>query len=189
MLTNVILSAAQGHPVFINEYVHGYAKTLDLLAYYRQKTPLGKVLTQTLLTFMMMLWLSFAPWKPRPKVSRAVRQVPMEGFIDSMAGIYFRARAASLVLSPMLDDIERLLRRRHRMGLADTPRVRALLEGLFTGHERAYSEHEALSTALQKARQIVARRQSLPPHELLKISRQLLLIQETLRHGRRSLKN
>ena len=187
LLTNIVLQAAKGRPIAINEYVHGYTRVGDLLAYYQKKTPLGKMLTQLLLVFLVMLWLSFTPWKPKVSLREERQDISLSAFIASMAGIYYRTRSASIVLAPRLHDIERTLRKRYRMGLGETKRVGALLENLFAPTAiRGYSDGAELARALEKARQVAARRQNLPHPELLKLSRQLSLIQDTLQHGSRT---
>ena len=101
-----------------------------------------------------------------------------------MAGIYERTQAASLVLGPQLAHLESLLRRYYRMDLDQRERLADLLKARceeYSGKNPA--EASALIAALEAASHAVHSGQKLPPGEVLRLSRQLTLIQERLFDG------
>lgn len=183
-LSNLLL--LEKKPVFINEFVHGYAAIDNILAYYQQKTPLGGMLVQLFFAFLLVLWLSFFRWT-RPPEDKSVpgKEGSLGAFINSLAGVYYRNRAGSLALGPQLDQIDRTLKRRYRVTLQEeeTARLDHLLQDLFADYSSKDESPGVLIAGLKKAREITEQQAPVHPRELLRLSRQLAFIQERLRHG------
>ena len=179
----------EGNPVLVNEYVHGYAETENLLSYLAQNTPLGNIFAQLLLGFILLVWLSAIRWTPKPQASNdvggeGVEVNALEAYIHSMARIYARAQAASLVLAPQVNRIEILLRQRFRLSLEEEGRLKDLL-GTSPGDysSKEYSS-ESLVAALRQARLVIENQGRLIPRDLLRLARQLTLIEERLQYER-----
>lgn len=187
LLTN-LLSASKA-PVFVNEFVHGYLETGNLLSYFQKKTPLGSIFAQLTLFFFMLLWLSFIRWTPKPKEPDHRLKTPnssgQEAYIQSLAGLYYRSKSPSLALSPLLNRIELELRKRFRLNLDDEAGITDLLGTLFANYSNTEESPASLVTALQKTKAVIRDREKLSQRDLLKLSRQLTLIEERLRHGTR----
>lgn len=187
LLTN-LLSASKA-PVFVNEFVHGYLETGNLLSYFQKKTPLGNIFAQLTLFFFMLLWLSFVRWTPKPKEPDHRLKTPdssgQEAYIQSLAGLYYRSKSPSLALSPLLNRIEVELRKRFRLNLDDEAGISDLLSTLFANYSNTEESPTSLVTALQKTKAVIREREKLSNRDLLKLSRQLTLIEERLRHGTR----
>jgi hypothetical protein len=182
--------------VFVNEYVHAYQEPGNLMTYLGQKTPLGVIFVQLVLGFVLLLWLSATRWTPKPEQNGQVGVTDevdsLQAYIQSMARIYMRSRAASLALEPQLNRIEILLRQRHRLTLDDESRLRHLLgtsPGDYSNREdspelRPESLPESLVDALQQARLVVRTQGRLTSRDLLRLARQLTLIEERLQYER-----
>ncbi len=200
-LTNLLRQ--EGKPVYLNEFVHGYAPTDDLYTFLGRKTPFGSMFAQFVLGFVLLLWLSLMRWTPKPleKGADAMKSTEASGinaYIQSMAQWYARTHASSLVLAPQLRRIETLLRQRFRLALDDEERLKHLLAPL-PGH---YSNKEAspefrfddspdaLVEALKKARARIQEQtqgqvpKPLSDRALLQMACQLTLIEERLHHER-----
>ena len=191
-LTNLLLR--EGKPIFVNEYVHGYEEAEDLLTYLGQTTPLGVIFVQLLLGFILLLWLSATRWTPKPQEAQPNGSIvnfgvnSLEVYIQSLARIYARSQAASLALEPQLQRIEALLRQRFRLSLEDEERLRHLLvtsSGDYSSREGSpESSPEALINALRQAQLVIQNQERLTPRELLRLARQLTLIEERLHYER-----
>ncbi len=184
--TNLLL--LEHKPLYINEFVHGYLQNPDLFSYY-QKTPLTPMLYQLIFLFILLLWLSFKPWRPIHDLSKEPGEVSLKSFVQSMAGIYLKANATSLALGPQLVTIEQTLRRRYRIETSiqdlgpslepETKKLQDLLESLSPKGQNP----KAFFQGLQKARAIVNQRQKIPSKELVKLAQLLTLMQERLDYG------
>lgn len=130
LLTNLLLSI--GKPILINEYVHGHQQSNDLFLFYYEQTPLGQIVIQLIFGFALLLWWSFTPWRPRREVQvdEDSAPIPMQAFIQSLAGIYYKSDAASLLLQPYLQTIETSLRKRYRVSMNDQTALVSVLETL-----------------------------------------------------------
>jgi len=194
-LANVL--KREGKPVFVNEYVHAYQEAADLMSFLGKNTPLGVIFVQLVLGFILLLWLSFMRWTPKPKTNAGSSALPevdsLQAYIQSMARMYMRSQAASLVLAPQVERIQALLRRRHRLTLEDETQLRHILGetqlkhllGTSPGDYSSKDESpEALADALQQARLVVQNEARLSHRELLKLARQLTLIEERLQYER-----
>ncbi len=185
--TNLV--TAERKAILVNEFVHGYLQDPDLFSYY-MKTPLSHVLFQLVFLFFVLLWFSFLPWRPIRRESEELDGVTMREFVQSMAGIYLRANAASLAVGPQMGAIEQTLRRRYRIepdAPEDHQKLAYLLENLFADYD---SQHGQVALdAIRKGRQVVNRRLRIPQDDLVKLSRQLSLIQERLDYGLRKRQN
>lgn len=183
------LLAQEQHPVFVNEFVHGYAAIGDILAYFQQKTPLGAIFAQLVFAFALLLWLSFARWTPKPKEPDERLQGKIAGgldaYIQSIAGIYYRSQSASLALAPQIARIDHLLKSRHRIKPDEEARLSHLLGNLFADYSNKDESPQALMDTLQEARQALASEQKLSPKALIRLSRQLTLIEERLHYEHR----
>lgn len=185
-LTNLVVSREQ--PVYVNEFVHGYSDIPDLFTYYYQRTPFGRMAVQLLVALLFVFWLSFAPWRPRQNAPEERQVVDLTRFTASLAGIFYRRRAAAQAISPYLTRIDQLLRRKYRFGLEDRRRLGNLLESLFGEYSGRNYRGEALAPArlmesIDEARQLVAVNRPLPPEDVYRLGRQLSTIQERLTHG------
>lgn len=184
LFTNLV--SREHHPVFINEAVHGYGELTDIFAYYRERTPLDAVVLQLLFAFAFMIWLSLMPWRPRrcetpPPDSDSGGMLP---YVRSLASLYWRQQASTLALSPALERIEGLLRRRHRLGLDEAPaRLQSLLASLGADYSSRDDGPARWLDSLQRARQVVAAQQRIEHRELLKLARHLAAIEELLKQG------
>ena len=141
-LTNLLRQ--EGKPVYLNEFVHGYAPTEDIYTYFGHKTPLGPIFAQLVLGFVLLLWLSLLRWTPKPsegsrETVKSTEATGINAYIQSMAQWYARTHASSLVLAPQVRRIETLLRQRFRLTLDDEDRFKHLLAPL-PGH---YSSRES----------------------------------------------
>lgn len=174
--TNLLVQ--EGHPVYINEYIHGYGDEPDIFQYYG-KTPLGKVFIQLLILLGLLLWASFSRWKPVFKPLSQETPVDPMGFIRSLSTLYGRAQATSLVVEPLLANIESILRSRYRMELSETNRVDHLLQSL----SGDYSNNQSRLRWVQKAATVVSEQKRLSPRETLELVRQLSRIQRELQHS------
>ena len=174
--TNLLAHLRQ--PLYLNEYVHGYQEAEDLFAYYQQRTPLGQVLLHLVLGMVAVFMISVRPWRPPSPKAVAEPAVGLAAFLQSMAALYQRRSASQMALVPLVREIERTLRRRYHVELVEASRIRALLEA----DENGYSG-EALTLALQEAALAVRQGQRLSPSQVLKLVRQLTVIQERLHHG------
>ncbi len=182
------LLAMEKKPVFINEFIHGYVESGDVFSYYQKNTPLGAIFAQLVMAFLVMLWLSFTRWTPRPtepeKSGLPGKPGGLSNYIDSMAGIYYRAQAASLALEPQLAHIEILLRRRFRTSLQEESRLRHLLgEALADYSNKGHlpeAEPDALFKALQRAQAVVEKQERLQPGDLLQLTQRLAVLENRL---------
>ena len=172
-LTNLLVMAA--HPVYINEFVHGYGEHPDILKYYSQ-TPLGKVFVQVLFVFLFLLWLSYMRWKPAIPPGEQDAASPPEDFTRSLATIYYLSQASAVVLSPMINAIETTLRRRYRLELNETQRIQTLFQTLFAD----YSSKASPMASLQKAITLVEQDAKLPHRELLRLMQELSTLRDRL---------
>lgn len=192
-LANLLVNEKK--PIYINEFIHGYTESEDIFAYYQKQTPLGAIFGQLFLAFLVMLWLAFVRWTPKPEeTERAAQpQAPdangMTRYIQSVAGIYYRTQAASLVIEPQLKRLEALFRQRFRLSLleeAEEANLRDLLGRVFANYSNREGEiapnPDALLTVLKQAKSIVEKQERLPHKELLKLARQLTIIEERLHH-------
>lgn len=190
-LSNLLRSG--NAPIFINEFVHGYMETGDLTSYFQKKTPLGSIFAQLTLFFMMLLWLSFVRWTPKPKEAEEGPKIKTSGggqaaYIESLAGLYFRSKSPALALGPQLRELETLLRKRFRIGLDEDARLLDLLTTLFANYSSNSEESPAvLLDAVKKAKRMTEQEDKHSHRDLLKLSRQLSVIEERLRHGNRKL--
>lgn len=193
-LSNLLVH--EKNPIFINEFVHGYAESEDIFSYYQQKTPLGAIFGQLFLALIFLVWLSIVRWTPKPTEEDATAQQPTETsnglhmYIQSLAGIYYRTQSASLAIAPQLDRIERLLRQRFRLSLDEESRLHHLLGSIFADYSNKEDEMgnqpDALLNILKRARTLVEKQERLPHPTLLKLTRQLTIIEERLQqHGTR----
>ena len=186
LLSNLL--AMEKKPVFINEFVHGYVESGDIFSYYQKNTPLGAIFAQLVMAFLVMLWLSFTRWTPRPAEPEKTDSIGESGslgnYTNSMASVYYRAQAASLALEPQLTHIENLLRRRFRVSLQEENRLCHLLGEALADYSNKGSlpeaEPDALLKALQRAQAVVEKQERLQPGDLLKLSQQLAILENRL---------
>jgi hypothetical protein len=186
-LANLLREA--GHPVFINEFIHGYAETENLFTYFGQNTPLGAIFAQLMLGFVLLIWLSYMRWTPKPREmagdeSDKAGVTGIEAYVQSMARLYYRTQAASLALSPQVHRIERLLRQRFRLTLDDEGRLKHLLGTSPADYSIKEDSPESLVEALRKARSVIRDQERLSHRDLLRLARQLTLIEERLQYER-----
>jgi hypothetical protein len=191
-LSNLLV--VESKPIFVNEFVHGYTEINDIFAYLQQKTPLGQIFMQLMLGFLVILWLSFVRWTPRligvPNGQEPSPSGSMEAYTHSLANIYHRTHAASAALEPQVLRIEAILSKRYRVTMKEEARVRHLLDELSGGYSSRDESPAVLWESLQKAHGAVDRQERIPHRELLKLSRQLSIIQDRLerkahQHGTR----
>jgi hypothetical protein len=191
-LSNLLV--VESKPIFVNEFVHGYTEISDVFAYLQQKTPLGRIFMQLVLGFLVILWLSFVRWTPKlaetPGVQEPGPSGSLEAYTHSLANIYHRTHAATAALEPQVLRIETILNKRYRVTLKEEARVRHLLDKLSGGYSSRDESPAALWESLQKAHGAVDRQERIPHRELLKLSRQLSIIQDRLerkahQHGTR----
>jgi len=174
----------------VNEYVHGYEEAEDFLTYLGQTTPLGVIFVQLLLGFILLLWLSATRWTPKPQEVSQNDPIadsgvnPIEAYIQSMARIYARSQAASLALEPQIDRIEALLRQRFRLSLEDDERLKHLLGASPADYSSKEDSPESLMNALHQARLVIQNQERLTQRDLLRLARQLTLIEERLHYER-----
>jgi hypothetical protein len=187
-------------PVLINEFVHGYTESSDLMSYYWRKTPVGEMLTSLGLGFLFLLWLGLSRWPPAPSFGLFSRPSAgfeksesssppseaatdgMTSFVDSLANFYACHQAAPLALAPLLRRIDALLKTRFGV----PPGEEVLPNHLLAGSPAPYSnESRDWPEALRKARAVVERQQRFPARDVLRLSQQLIRIQEALQHGPR----
>lgn len=190
LLTNLLRSG--NAPIYINEFVHGYMETGDLTSYFQKKTPLGSIFAQLVLFFMMLLWLSFVRWTPKPRETDESLKHKTGGggqaaYLESLAGLYFRSKSPTLALGPQLRQLETILRKRFRIGLDEDARLLDLLTTLFANYSNSEDSPAALLDAVKKARRMIEQGDRHSHRDLLKLSRQLSVIEERLRHGNRKL--
>lgn len=187
LLTNLV--TVSNAPVYVNEFVHGYLETGDLLSYLQKKTPIGGIFAQFTLFFLALLWLSFVRWTPKPKEAdnrlQSTAKSGQGAYIQSLAGLYFRSRSSSLALSPPLKQIEEELRKRFRLTLDDEGKITDLLTTLLAHYSNTEETPASLMTALRKSKAAIRHDEKLSQRDLLKLSRQLTVIEERLRHGTR----
>lgn len=186
------LLSSTGAPIYINEFVHGYQESGDLLSYLQKKTPLGGVFAQFTLFFCMLLWLSFVRWTPKPTEKRSqlakASKGSQEAYIQSMAGLFFRSKSSSLALSPLLNQIEQTLSKRFRLNLDEESRMTDLLTSLLANYSSTRETPESLMAALRKSQAVVKNNEKLSGRDLLKLCQQLTVIEERLSHGTRGLR-
>ncbi len=187
-LSNLLVQ--EGYPIFVNEFVHGYLQAGDLLSYYQKKTPLGSVFAQLVLFFIALLWLSFVRWTPKPQQGKTPGQPTdtisgTQAYIRSLAGLYYRTKAASLALEPQLNRIETLLRKRFRINLDEEARLIDLLTNLQADYSSREESPQSLLQALKTTQLAIRHQNPIPHRELLKLSRQLTVIEERLQYGHR----
>jgi hypothetical protein len=192
-LANLLLQEQK--PVYINEFIHGYVEASDLLSYYQKQTPLGPIFGQLFLAFLVLLWLSFVRWTPKPAETEESLAMDtgsgLDAYIQSLAGIYLRTNAATLAITPLLHRIDALLQRKYRLpagpdmeGSADADvRLRDLLGtvlGAYSNKDEAAEPItvESAMDALRKARTVSRTQQRLQPRELLRLAQQLTSIEE-----------
>ncbi|WP_303673873.1 DUF4350 domain-containing protein [Vampirovibrio chlorellavorus] len=188
-LTNLLRQT--NHPIVVNEFVHGYAESGDLLSYFQKKTPLGGIFAQLMLFFGLLLWLGFVRWKPLATL-REENPPPDQGahspYIDSLAGLYIKSKSASLALTPQLKRLKTTLHQRHGINLSEEARVHDLLLSRFAHYSGTQSHREGdipsspdeLMAAVKLAIRATETKQHLTPQTLLKTSRQLTVIEEIL---------
>lgn len=190
-LSNVLVNEKK--PIFVNEFIHGYTESEDIFAYYQKQTPLGAIFGQLLLVLLVMLWLAFVRWTPKPdeQEGQAKNQAQepdgMERYIQSMAGVYYRTQSAPLALEPLLNRLDSLLRKQFRLSLkeeTDENELRHLLGSVFAHYSNKGSEidpsPDALLNVLKQAQSVVSKQKRLSHQELLKLARQLTMIEERL---------
>lgn len=194
-LANVLM--LERKPVLVDEFVHGYGESPDLAGYYRQKTPVPEMLTSLGLGFLFLLWLglsrrpveSFRRLSSEPESTDFSPEVSGVGaddmvtFVDSLAALYERQQAAPPVLSPLLRRIDVLLKTRFDISSEEDAAWSHLLAGRLAPYS---SESQDWPDVLRKARAVVERQQRLPARDVLRLSQQLIRIQEALQHGCRS---
>jgi hypothetical protein len=151
---------------------------------------LGSVFAQLVLFFIALLWLSFVRWTPRPKAGKAKDQPTdsisgTQAYIRSLAGLYYRTKAASLALEPQLNRIESLLRKRFRVNLDEEIRLLDLLTSLQADYSIREESPQSLLQAVKTAQMAIKHQNAMPHRELLKLSRQLTVIEERLQYGHR----
>lgn len=189
LLTNLL--KRQNAPIYVNEFVHGYVESGDLMSYFQKKTPLGSIFAQLALFFCLLLWLSFVRWTPKPKERderpKTENTGGQDAYIQSLAGLYLKSKSASLALGPPLKRMENTLRQRHRIGMDEEARLQDLLTNLFADYSSTEESPAQLLETIQSAKQAVREQSPVHQRDLLKISRQLTLIEERLRHGNRTL--
>jgi hypothetical protein len=167
--------------------VHGYDRTGDIFAYFREKTPVGALMMQFVFMLLFLLWLSFTRWTPvfAPDEGRAPKTGGLGQFINSLANIYYRRHAASLTIRPQLAQVAATLRRRHQIELHESAKIQNLLESL----PEPYSSNEAeeLLATLQEAQDIAVPEAdvAVAHRELLQLSKHLTELQERLQYAKR----
>lgn len=178
----------EGKLIFVNEYVHAYEEAEDLLSYLGQNTPLGVIFVQLTLGFILLLWLSLTQWTPKPKGDNPAAALAetnsLEAYVQSMARIYARTQASSLALGPQLNRLELLMRQRFRLTLEDEARLKHLLGTSPGDYSSKDDSPESLVAALRQARLVVQGQGRLTHKELLRLSRQLTVIEEKLQYER-----
>jgi hypothetical protein len=189
-LTNLL--KRQNSPIYVNEFVHGYLASGDLMSYFQKKTPLGSIFAQFVLFFGLLLWLSLVRWTPKPTEQTEQSQDSDTGgqnnYIQSLAGLYLKSKSPALALAPQLKQLEVSLRQRYRLEMKEEGRLQDLLTNLFADYSSIEESPAQLLEALKMAKLAVLQEQTpIPQQELLKLSRQLTLIEERLRHGNRTL--
>lgn len=183
-LSNLLIREQK--PVFINEFIHGYVEAGDLLSYYQKQTPLGAIFGQLVLGFIVLLWLSFVRWTPKP--AEPTEQMATEtgsgldAYMQSLAGIYLRTNASPLAISPLLNRIDALLHRKFRISADENARLHDLLRSVFGAYSNKDETPGSALEALQKARTVNRKQGRLQPRELLRLVQQLTIIEERLRH-------
>jgi len=152
LLTNLLLSI--GKPIVINEYVHGHQLSNDLFLFYYEQTPLGQIAIQLAFGFGLLLWWSFTPWRPRREVlvEEDTAPIPMQAFVQSLAGIYYKSDAASLLLNPYLQTIETSLRKKYRVSIDDQAALTSVLDTLGVEADPALRQRRVSDTLALLAR-------------------------------------
>ncbi len=180
-LTNLLRQT--NNPIVVNEFVHGYAESGDLLSYFQKKTPLGGIFAQFMLFFGLLLWLGFVRWKPAAPIQEE-NPNPEQGahspYIDSLAGLYLKSKSASLALTPQLKRLKNTLHQRHRIKLSEEARVHDLLLSRFAHYSNTQDSPDELMAAVKLATKATETNLPLTPQTLLKTSRQLSAIEEIL---------
>ncbi len=188
-LTNLLRQT--NNPIVVNEFVHGYAESGDLLSYFQKKTPLGGIFAQFLMFFGLLLWLGFVRWKPVAPM-REESPNPDQGahspYINSLAGLYLKSKSASLALTPQLKRLNTTLRQRHRIQLSEEARVHDLLLSRFAHYSstqgdtqgKTQSSPDELMAAVKLAIRATETELPLTPQTLLKTSRQLTVIEKII---------
>jgi hypothetical protein len=182
-LANLVIANA-GKQVIINEFVHGHTDIPDLFTFYYQRTPIGKIAAQLVMGFLFILWYSFSPWRPRKAVSQELDIIDMTAFTHSLASLLYRRNAVEQGLSPYLQRIEQILRRKYRIGLSEQRRLNHLLGPLCPGYSEKDLSLSELTAALEQARLAVNENHKIPPERLYRLGWILSLIQERLMHGK-----
>jgi hypothetical protein len=183
-LTNLLRQT--NNPIVVNEFVHGYADSGDLLSYFQKKTPLGGIFAQFVLFFGLLLWLGFVRWKPAASLQEETQ--PAQGahspYIDSLAGLYLKSKSASLALTPQLKRIKTTLRQRHGINLSEEARVHDLLLSRFAHYSNTQSNAQdspgELMSGIKMALRATESNLPLTPQTLLKTSRQLTAIEKII---------
>jgi hypothetical protein len=188
-LTNLLVMERK--PILINEFVHGYNRVESLFAFLREKTPIGAILMQLIFAFLLVLWLGFTRWVPvLPITENVAKNGGLHSFIDAVAHLYYRRRAASLALQPHIQHIAAILRQRYQIkfdSLAESTQLQNLLEAL----PRPYSSEEAknILATLQQAKELAepdaASFATLSNQELFQLSTALTEFQERLQYVKR----
>jgi hypothetical protein len=181
----------QNSAIYVNEFVHGYLANDDLMSYFQKKTPLGSIFAQLVLFFCLLLWISFVRWAPKPQEPEKQTQNPDTGgqnaYIQSLAGLYLKSKSPSLALGPQLKQLEATLRQRFRLEMQEEARLQDLLTILFADYSNIEEYPAQLLDAFKRAKLAVLQEQTpISQQDLLKLSRQLTLIEERLRHGNRT---
>jgi hypothetical protein len=181
----------QNSAIYVNEFVHGYLANDDLMSYFQKKTPLGSIFAQLVLFFCLLLWISFVRWAPKPqepeKQTQNLDTGGQNAYIQSLAGLYLKSKSPSLALGPQLKQLETTLRQRYRLEMEEEARLQDLLTTLFADYSSIEEYPAQLLDAFKRAKLAILEEQTpISQQDLLKLSRQLTLIEERLRHGNRT---
>jgi hypothetical protein len=183
-LSNLLIQEQK--PVFINEFIHGYVEAGDLLSYYQKQTPLGPIFGQLVLGFIVLLWLSFVRWTPKPVETAEQLSTDtgsgLDAYIQSLAGIYCRTNASPLAIAPLLSRIDALLQRKFRVPLNEDAQLHNLLTTVFGTYSSKDETPDSVLATLQKAQAVSRKQTRLQPRELLRLVQQLTIIEEKLQH-------
>jgi hypothetical protein len=173
-------------PIFINEFIHGYTEAGDLLSYYQKHTPLGPIFAQFVLAFIVLLWLSFIRWTPKPQEALELPTTEagtgLDAYIQSLAGIYHRTQSSSLALEPLLRRIESTLRQKFGVSLDEEARLQNLLLNVFADYSNKGASPDSALETLKKAQAATRRQEKLSERDLLRLVQQLTGIEERLQH-------
>lgn len=180
-LTNLLKQT--NNPIVVNEFVHGYTESGDLLSYFQKKTPLGNIFAQFMLFFGLLLWLGFVRWKPAAPIQEGntnSEQGAHSPYIDSLAGLFLKSKSASLALTPQLKRIKATLNQRHRIKLSEEAKIHDLLLSRYAHYSNTQDSPDELMTAVKLATKATENNLPLTPQTLLKTSRQLTVLEEIL---------